>query len=92
MRKENSVEKLIFGLGIRHVGSKAAKIIFDSHSPVRIRYVPFCFCDAKTADGHFEFFAGHDKESCRQFSGRVIPDGHWLLRSGDISESDIQLI
>ena len=28
--KENSVEKLIFGLGIRHVGSKAAKIIAEN--------------------------------------------------------------
>ena len=30
--KENSVEKLIFGLGIRHVGSKAAKIIAENLS------------------------------------------------------------
>ena len=25
--KENSLERLIFGLGIRHVGAKAAKIL-----------------------------------------------------------------
>ena len=27
--KENSVERLIFGLGIRHVGAKAAKILAE---------------------------------------------------------------
>jgi DNA ligase (NAD+) len=27
--KDNSVERLIFGLGIRHVGAKAAKILAE---------------------------------------------------------------
>jgi len=34
-RKENSVERLIFGLGIRHVGSKAARILAEHYRNLR---------------------------------------------------------
>lgn len=33
--KENSAERLVFGLGIRHVGSKAAKILMEHFENVR---------------------------------------------------------